>query len=291
MRLLAFLLTITSLTIAQNVNLPKPQGPLVEGTSGTVSALLRIQGCALDQKGKVVCAAQIQSNARTNQQVSIPHSSVRAISARGFSYPGYLVVEGGRLEPSRAVFSLPAGNRAVGRVVFPEMSKQETFIAALYLGGLEFRGLPIGQALPPSAPAQVQPQALTNLDYRKFVVGPFTFELIDGPRFEQNRAHLDRFHYALVYRVTAAQDATLKIDMGFARTIVEGGMQGNSGEYAVFGGRNDFTAGIPINVQITLSTPRESLDSPQILYTEFRVPPDNGKTWEKVVFRNIPVSK
>jgi hypothetical protein len=287
MRLLAFLLTITSLAIAQNVNLPKPQGPLVEGTLETVNAVLRIQGCARDQEGKVVCAVQIQSNARTNQQVSSPHSSVRAISARGFSYPGYLVVEGGQLEQNRAVFSLPAGNRVAGRVVFPEMSRDETFIAVLYLGGLEFRGLPIGQALPPAAPAQTQaqPQAPGTLDYRKFVVGPFTFELISGPK--GRCCH----YFDLDYKVTAAQDATLQIDMRSSRTILEGGLQEAYGEWSVSGGRSDFIAGIPVNVRVSLGIPQQGRESPQILYTEFRVSSDDGKTWEKVVLRNIPVSK
>ena len=142
---------------AQQVNLAKPEGPVVEATVASINATLRIQGCARDQEGKVVCAVQIQSTARTNQQVAISHQGVRVISARGFSYPGYLSVDGGQLEATRSVFALPAGGRATGKLVFPNVPKEETFLSALYLSGVEFRGIPIGQA-----PAlQVQAPAAT----------------------------------------------------------------------------------------------------------------------------------
>ncbi|MGQ9753157.1 MAG: hypothetical protein ACUVQD_00570 [Thermaceae bacterium] len=285
MRLMALLLLLGSIAAAQSPSLPKPQGPVVEDTSKTVNAVFRIQGCTRDLEDKVVCSVQIQSNAQTNQMVSVPHAGVRAITARGFSYPGYLMVEGGQIEASHSAFALPAGGRAAGRLVFPEIPKEESFIAVLFLGGLEFRGLPIGQAPPPSAPAQgqAQPQGSGAVDYRRFVVGPFTFELVEV------RPECCSSYLRLTYKVTASQDALLEMRFDKTRTILEGGLQGTGGGWEVSGGRADFIAGLPLNVYVSLYVPGGGLESPQILYTEFEVSPDGGETFEKVVLRNIPI--
>ncbi len=279
------LLAFLAGALAQQVNLPKPQGPVVEVVSSTTNATYRIQGCARDQEGKVVCAVQIQSNARTNQQITVPHQGVRAVSARGFSYPGYLSVEGGRVEASQSVFALPAGVRVAGKMVFPEVPTEETFFAVVYLGGMEFRGIPIGQAPAPQAP-QVQtptpaPAAPAEEPWKRFVVGPFTFELVEGPRL------INFSWYVFTYRVISSQDARLQIRFNSTRTIVEGGLQNTGGEWRVSGGRSDFIAGIPLLVDLMFYGP--SSDPKQILYTEFEV--FDGTNWQKIVWRNIPFPK
>lgn len=129
--------------LAQQVQLPNPTGPVVEARSPSVEATLRLQGCTRDQGGQVVCSLQVQSTARTNQQVTVLHQSVRAISARGFSYPGYLVAEGGKVEANRSTFALPAGARVAARLVFPKVPQEEVAFAAVLVGGVEFRGIPI----------------------------------------------------------------------------------------------------------------------------------------------------
>ncbi|AFV75915.1 hypothetical protein Theos_0859 [Thermus oshimai JL-2] len=280
------LLAFLAGALAQQVNLPKPQGPVVEVVSSTTNATYRIQGCARDQEGKVVCAVQIQSNARTNQQITVPHQGVRAVSARGFSYPGYLSVEGGRVEPNQSVFALPAGARVAGKMVFPEVPGEETFFAVVYLGGIEFRGIPIGQAPAPQAP-QVQtptpvPPAPAEEPWKRFVVGPFTFELVEGPR--PGRPF---WYYVFIYKVTASQDARLQIRFNSTRTIVEGGLQNTGGDWSVSGGRSDFIAGIPLLVDLVFFGPSEN--PKQILYTEFEV--FDGTNWQKIVWRNIPFSQ
>jgi hypothetical protein len=216
-RTLAFLWVLAALGVAQQVNLPKPSGPVVEVASASVSATFKIQGCARDQEGKVVCAVQIQSTARTNQQVTVPHQGVRAISARGFSYPGYLTVEGGQVDATKSTFALPAGGRASGKLVFPNVPPEETFFAALYFGGMEFRGIPIGQAPPPQAQApapQAQPAAPADTaePWKRFVVGPFTFEL----------QSIETGHRTIIfkYKVTSSSDATLQIRFDNTRTVV-----------------------------------------------------------------------
>ena len=248
---LALLSFLLAWAFAQQVNLAKPEGPVVEAAVANINATLRIQGCARDQEGKVVCAVQSQSTARTNQQVAISHQGVRMISARGFSYPGYLSVDGGQLEATRSVFALPAGGRATGKLVFPNVPKEETFLSALYLSGVEFRGIPIGQApapqvqAPAAAPAAQTP---TAEPWKRFVVGPFTFELVNGPYFRCCD------YYAFEYQVTSSSDARLQIRFDSARTIVEGGIQGRSGYWEISGGRADFIAGIPLRVWVLLST-------------------------------------
>lgn len=282
---LALLSFLLAWAFAQQVNLAKPEGPVVEAAVANINATLRIQGCARDQEGKVVCAVQIQSTARTNQQVAISHQGVRMISARGFSYPGYLSVDGGQLEATRSVFALPAGGRATGKLVFPNVPKEETFLSALYLSGVEFRGIPIGQApapqvqAPAAAPAAQTP---TAEPWKRFVVGPFTFELVNGPYFRCCD------YYAFEYQVTSSSDARLQIRFDSARTIVEGGIQGRSGYWEISGGRADFIAGIPLRVWVLLST-GANVRGKDILYTEFEV--FDGKDWQKLVWRNIPTPK
>jgi len=275
-----------SWSFAQQVNLPKPSGPVVEVVSETLNATLRLQGCARDQEDKVVCSLQIQSNARTNRQVTVQHQSIRAISARGFSYPGYLSVEGGQLDAARSTFALPAGNRAVGKLVFPAVPKEESFLAVVYLGGVELRGIPIGQAQAPQVQAPAQgPSAPAGgvWDYKKLTVGPFTFELKEGPRVKCC------IEMVFAYSVTASQDAKLQMRFNGTRTIFSGGWQGGSGYFEVAGGRTDFLAGIPLNTWVYLRAPDEARGSDQILYTEFEV--FDGKDWQKVVFRNVPIQK
>lgn len=279
----AALTLLLSWSFAQQVNLPKPSGPVVEVFSETLNATLRLQGCARDQGDKVVCSLQIQSNARTNQQVTVRHQSIRAISARGFSYPGYLSVEGGQLDAARSTFALPAGNRAVGKLVFPAVPKEESFLAVIYLGGVELRGIPIGQAQAPQVQAPSAP-AGGVWDYKKFTVGPFTFELKEGP-FRHRMG--DRMVFA--YSVTASQDARLHMRFDGTRTIFSGGWQNRYGSFEVAGGLTDFLAGIPLNVWVSLNAPYEAGGSDQILYTEFEV--FDGKDWQKVVFRNVPIQK
>lgn len=72
------------------------------------------------------------------------------------------------------------------------------------------------------------------------------------------------------------------------RTILSGGWQGGGGYFNV-SGRTDFLAGIPLNTWIYLYAPNEGRGSDQILYTEFEV--FDGKDWQKVVFRNVPIQK
>jgi hypothetical protein len=275
-----------SWSFAQQVNLPKPSGPVVEVVSETLNATLRLQGCARDQEDKVVCSLQIQSNARTNQQVTVQHQSIRAISARGFSYPGYLSVEGGQLDAARSTFALPAGNRAVGKLVFPAVPKEESFLTVVYLGGVELRGIPIGQAQAPQVQAPAQgPSAPAGgvWDYKKFTVGPFTFELKEGPIVDCCTKMI------FVYSVTASQDAKLQMRFNGTRTIFSGGWQRTDGSFGVAGGRTDFLAGIPLNTWVYLYAPDQARGSDQILYTEFEV--FDGKDWQKVVFRNVPIQK
>lgn len=149
-------LALLALSSAQDVQLPKPSGPVVEAKATSVEATFRLQGCTRDQQDRVVCSLQVQSTARTNQQVTVLHQSVRAISARGFSYPGYLSAEGGKVEANRSVFALPAGDRVAAKLVFPGVPKEETSFAVVYVGGVEFRGIPIGTAQAQSQPAQAQ---------------------------------------------------------------------------------------------------------------------------------------
>lgn len=289
MRGLSGFLALLSLALAQTVGLPKPEGPVVEAVAPNVNATFKVQGCARDQEGKVVCAVQIQSNARTNQQLTVLHQSVRAISARGFSYPGYLSVEGGQVEASRSVFALPAGNRASGKLIFPQVPKEETFFAAIYLGGLEFRGIPIGQAPAPQVQAATpQSQGASTppagaWDYKRFTVGPFTFELQSGPKV------YCCVEFGLEYVVTASEDAKLQMRFDRTRTITEGGLQATGGYFNVSGGRSDFLAGIPLRVAIFLRADDNSAKAEQILYTEFEV--FDGKDWQRVVFRNVPIQK
>jgi len=282
-----------SWSFAQQVNLPKPSGPVVEVVSKTLNATLRLQGCARDQEDKVVCSLQIQSNARTNQQVTVQHQSIRAISARGFSYPGYLRVEGGQLDAARSTFALPAGNRAVGKLVFPAVPKEESFLAVVYLGGVELRGIPIGQAQAPQVQAPAQgPSAPAGgvWDYKKFTVGPFTFELKEGPIFGSRRGHFDyEYFVSFAYSVTASQDAELQMRFNGTRTFPSGGWRGAEGFFTVAGNRRDFLAGIPLNTWVYLFVPYEARGSDQILYTEFEV--FDGKDWQKVVFRNVSIQK
>jgi len=282
----AALTLLLSWSFAQQVNLPKPSGPVVEVFSETLNATFRLQGCARDQEDKAVCSLQIQSNARTNQQVTVQHQSIRAISARGFSYPGYLSVEGGQLDAARSTFALPAGNRAVGKLVFPAVPKEESFLAVIYLGGVELRGIPIGQAQAPQVQAPAQgPSAPAGgvWDYKKFTVGPFTFELKEGPIVDCCTKMI------FVYSVTASQDAKLQMRFNGTRTIFSGGWQRTDGSFEVAGGRTDFLAGIPLNTWVYLYAPNQAGGSDQILYTEFEV--FDGKDWQKVVFRNVPIRK
>lgn len=161
-RALSWILVVLLGALAQQVQLPNPSGPVVEARSPSVEATLRLQGCTRDQGGQVVCSLQVQSTARTNQQVTVLHQSVRAISARGFSYPGYLVADGGNVEGNRSTFALPAGARVAARLIFPKVPQEETAFAAVLVGGVEFRGIPIGtQAVQGSqgAPQQVQAPA------------------------------------------------------------------------------------------------------------------------------------
>jgi len=272
--------------LGQAVRLPDPQGPVVEAASKNISATSRIQGCVQDQEGKVVCAVQIQSTAQTNFQITVPHEAVRAISARGFSYPGYLSVEGAQVDDTKTVFALPAGARVAGKLVFPRVAREETVFAAIYLGTAEFRGIPIGQAQAPQAQAPApgpQPAPSGTWDYRRFTVGPFTFELVSGPRFGCCPS------LVFTYSVTASQDATLEMRFNSSRTIFRGGLQGTGGEYDVSGGRRDFLAGIPINVNVVLYPPGGAQQSDEVFYTEFEV--FDGKEWQKVVFRNVPIQK
>jgi hypothetical protein len=200
---------------AQQVNLAKPEGPVVEATVASINA----------------------TTARTNQQVAISHQGVRAISARGFSYPGYLSVDGGQLEATRSVFALPAGGRATGKLVFPNVPKEETFLSALYLSAVEFRGIPIGQALAPQvqAPAAAPAaQTPTAEPWRRFVVGPFTFELAKDPYFRMG-LYSTEWYYAFEYLVTSSLDSGLQIRFDSTRTITEGGFQANSGLWYVDG--------------------------------------------------------
>jgi hypothetical protein len=287
-RTLAFLWVLAALGAAQQVNLPKPSGPVVEVASANVSAAFKIQGCARDQEGKVVCAVQIQSTARTNQQVTVPHQGVRAISARGFSYPGYLTVEGGQVDATKSTFALPAGGRASGKLVFPNVPQEETFFAALYFGGMEFRGIPIGQAPPPQAQApapQAQPAAPADTaePWKRFVVGPFTFEL------QSIRTGLCcPWWVGFNYKVTSSSDSKLQIRFGNTRTILEEGRQSTGGTWEVSGGRSDFIAGIPLLVYLYFYSPGDPRGM-TVLYTEFEV--FDGKDWQKIVWRNIPIPK
>ena len=284
------------LVLAQQVSLPKPSGPVVEVASETARAIFKLQGCARDQEGRVVCSVQIQSTAQTNQQLTVLHQSVRAISARGFSYPGYLSVEGGQVEASRSVFALSAGNRASGKLIFPQVPREETFFAAIYVGGLEFRGIPIGQApapqvqaaTPQSQGASPQSQGASTppagaWDYKRFTVGPFTFELQSGPKV------YCCVEFGLEYMVTASEDAKLQMRFDRTRTITEGGLQATGGYFDVSGGRSDFLAGIPLRVTIFLRANDNLAKAEQILYTEFEV--FDGKDWQRVVFRNVPIQK
>jgi hypothetical protein len=285
-RTLAFLWVLAALGVAQQVNLPKPSGPVVEVASANVSATFKIQGCARDQEGKVVCAVQIQSTARTNQQVTVPHQGVRAISARGFSYPGYLTVEGGQVDATKSTFALPAGGRASGKLVFPNVPPEETFFAALYFGGMEFRGIPIGQAPPPQAQApapQAQPAAPADTaePWKRFVVGPFTFEL-------QSITTECCWVVVFNYKVTSSIDSKLQIRFDNTRTILEDGRQRTGGYWEVSGGRSDFIAGIPLLVSLYFYSPGDARGM-TVLYTEFEV--FDGKDWQGIVWRNIPFPK
>ncbi len=190
MKRLAVWLPVLALgVLAQEVQLPNPSGPVVEAKAASVEATFRLQGCTRDQQDRVVCSLQVQSTARTNQQVTVLHQSVRAISARGFSYPGYLSAEGGKVEANRSVFALPAGGRVAAKLVFPGVPKEETSFAVVYVGGVEFRGIPIGgpqtsQGLaqgqagtpqaPPASSAQPQTEELVITDLKTeltFTVG------------------------------------------------------------------------------------------------------------------------
>ncbi|KOX91083.1 hypothetical protein BVI061214_02287 [Thermus aquaticus] len=286
-RTLAFLWVLAALGVAQQVNLPKPSGPVIEVASANVSATFKIQGCARDQEGKVVCAVQIQSAARTNQQVTVPHQGVRAISARGFSYPGYLTVEGGQVDVTKSTFALPAGGRASGKLVFPNVPQEETFFAALYFGGMEFRGIPIGQALPPQAQApapQAQPAAPADTaePWKRFVVGPFTFEL------QSITTECCSWVVVFNYKVTSSIDSNLQIRFDKTRTILEDGQQRTGGVWGVSGGRSDFIAGIPLLVSLKFYSPGDARGM-TILYAEFEV--FDGKDWQRIVWRNIPIPK
>ena len=273
------------LVLAQQVNLPKPSGPVVEVASETVRATFKLQGCARDQEGRVVCALQVQSTAQTNQQVVVLHQSVRAISARGFSYPGYLSAEGGSVEANRSAFALPAAGRVAARLVFPAVPAEDNFFAAVYVGGLEFRGIPVGQAAATSpAPAQPPAQAQAGQEaepWKRFVVGPFTFELAGEPYFECC------YYLTLQYNVVSSQDARLQMRFDNTRTILEGGFQRTGGEFRVSGGRSDFLAGIPLRVYVHLYIP--DVNASKVLYTEFEV--FDGKDWQKIVFRNMPFKR
>ncbi len=233
----------------------------------------------------MVCAVQIQSTARTNQQVTVPHQGVRAISTRGFSYPGYLTVEGGQVDATKSTFALPAGGRASGKLVFPTVPQEETFFAALYFGGMEFRGIPIGQAPPPQAQApapQAQPAAPAE-PWKRFVVGPFTFELQSIDYDYLGEVTFFR------YKVTSSIDTNLQIRFDKTRTILEDGRQGTGGRWGVSGGRSDFIAGIPLLVSLKIFSPAEDPRGMTVLYTEFEV--FDGKDWQRIVWRNIPIPK
>jgi hypothetical protein len=267
--------------LAQGVPLPEPQGPVVEANSPTVSATFRVQGCARDQRGQVVCALQIQSTARTNLQVSILHQSVRTISARGFSYPGYLDVEGGQVEANRTVFALPAGARLVGKVVLPKVAAEENFLAVLYLGGIEFRGLPIGQAAPAQSAPQAQPQAQSAGGWRA-TVGPFTLELAGEPEL------VCCYSAVIPLLVVSNQDARLRIGDNF-RMIFPNGIQRTGGYAQVPGDNWDFVAGIPMKVFLRIKADNGDNQNDRIVYLEFQV--HDGKDWQKVVWRDIPWPK
>ncbi|WP_234554929.1 RCC1 domain-containing protein [Thermus caliditerrae] len=139
--------------LGQQVSLPKPEGPRVEVVASTINAKVKVPGCTRDANGQVVCAVTFESQAQTNQSVVVLHSSVRAVAPDGFSYPGYLVVEGGTTDGTKTTFSLPAGGRANGRLVFPGVPQEVGVFPLMQLGGLEFRGLPVAGA----APAQAEP--------------------------------------------------------------------------------------------------------------------------------------
>jgi len=57
----------------------------------------------------------------------------------------------------------------------------------------------------------------------------------------------------------------------------------------VSGGRSDFIAGIPLLVSLGFYSPVEDARGMTVLYTEFEV--FDGKDWQKIVWRNIPIPK
>jgi hypothetical protein len=178
--------------------------------------------------------------------------------------------------------------------VFPAVPKEESFLAVVYLGGVELRGIPIGQAQAPQVQAPAQgPSAPAGgvWDYKKFTVGPFTFELKEGPIFGSRPGTYSGYEYfmSFAYSVTASQDAKLQMRFNGTRTFFSGGWQHTNGFFQVAGDLTDFLAGIPLNTWVYLYAPNAAHESDQILYTEFEV--FNGKDWQKVVFRNVPIQK
>ncbi|TFU27502.1 RCC1 domain-containing protein [Thermus tengchongensis] len=156
--------------LGQQVSLPKPEGPRVEVVASTINAKVKVPGCTRDANGQVVCAVTFESQAQTNQSVVVLHSSVRAVAPDGFSYPGYLVVEGGTTDGTKTTFSLPAGGRANGRLVFPGVPQEVGVFPLVQLGGLEFRGLPVAGA----APAQAEPSGQAKQSAASAASAPLT---------------------------------------------------------------------------------------------------------------------
>jgi hypothetical protein len=73
------------------------------------------------------------------------------------------------------------------------------------------------------------------------------------------------------------------------RTILEDGQQQTGGYWEVSGGRSDFIAGIPLLVSLYFYSPVVDARGMTVLYTEFEV--FDGKDWQRIVWRNIPIPK
>ena len=114
------------------------------------------------------------------------------------------------------------------------------------------------------------------------MVGPFTFEL---QSIKTECCDWVVFNY----KVTSSIDSNLQIRFDNTRTILEDGRQSTGGRWGVSGGRSDFIAGIPLLVSLRFYSPVADARGMTVLYTEFEV--FDGKDWQKIVWRNIPIPK
>lgn len=316
-RALSWILVVLLGALAQQVQLPNPSGPVVEARSPSVEATLRLQGCTRDQGGQVVCSLQVQSTARTNQQVTVLHQSVRAISARGFSYPGYLVADGGKVEGNRSTFALPAGARVAARLIFPKVPQEETAFAAVFVGGVEFRGIPIGpqvvqggeqRSSQQPSPSAAGPKELVIEDWRSFQVGSVQFNLTDGCKvtdgyggnmgrlwndFQATFFNLSSWRFIVcTYTVVAKEDTWLDFEFPDRKIVVlnkEGSaMESNWGGIYI-PNVSTLYADVPQTLYLGFVSPNHRSDITQIFRVNFFITDRATKTKARFSWSRVPV--